>query len=226
MKPLALAVGLLVAGAYQAQAAPCVAGTLTSYLALGGAGCTIGSATLAGFTIFVEDDVDGGAVTVTPVEMGHRVGLTFGSIGTAADFTYLELLVGFTVAAPAVTGASAVLTGSTDDDGFGVTTGLTDLCLGGTFATPDPTSCSTMDFDTLVTALILGDIVSDDSRSFLAPLTLTGVLSTLTADRSVGGSATLTSYTNLFEIAPTDAPEPSTWLLCAVGLAMARRRWA
>jgi hypothetical protein len=229
MRPLVLATGLLLAGVSHAQAAPCVAGTLASYLALGGAGCTIGTATLADFRILVETDVLGGAVTVTPVQLGDQVGLTFGSIGTATDMEYRELLVGYTVAASAITAAFVTLTGDSDDDGFGVATGLTDLCFGGTFGTQDPSTCSTSNVDTLVTALILGDVMDQDMRIFLGPFGLLGVLSTLTADGGGvfgPGSSTVSSYTNRFRIAQA-VPEPATWLLCALGaIALARRRRA
>lgn len=219
MKAFLVAAGILLSAA-AANSAPCLPGSLQSYIDLGMAGCSEGTlqfsnfATAPGLT---------GATVVDPTQVqvnpgGSALQFTLGDSAGAGEL--LDLLFRFNVAAPApllgtfsLAGASAM--------GDGAVTGIEDVCFGASFPGSQPSGCPTQS-DSLVVFATDGfsDLVA--SRSFPAS-SFFDVFVNLTLDGGLSGSASLGSASVRF--API--PEPSTYVLVlsACGLiVLARRR--
>lgn len=208
-----------------ASAAPCLPGSLASYVALGGGGCSVGTAL---FFDFVDLPLQGGAaaipdsdVLVNPVSIGGP-GFRFDVNTEAAAGDIFERVIGFSLSGPGFGGNQLALTGSnvTFD---GANTVLEHGCLGAAFG-PGP-FCSAIDAELAVFDLdLLGQSLSD-SLSFPATALL-GIILDITVDGGTSGTARLASATIQFTPQDRPVPEPATLTLLAFSLAavMGRQR--
>ena len=128
----AVAVWLLPAAAF---ATPCIPGSLASYVALGAAGCNIGTAQ---FSDFRDLPLQGGAAAlpdsatlVNPVDAGHP-GFRFDVNGQAGADMLLERVIGYSLSGPGFGGNDVSLTGS-DVTFDGAVTVIEHRCLGAAF---------------------------------------------------------------------------------------------
>ena len=118
----------------------CSTESLASYIALGSAGCTIGSDTFASFTIISPGTagataIDPSAVTVTPSGGTTNPTLTFQTSLTAKTPQLLEALFNYTVAGASFTSDTLTLSNSSET-ADGAVTDIQNYCFGGNFG-PD-----------------------------------------------------------------------------------------
>lgn len=207
----------------QVLAAPCVSATLTEYITLGSAGCTIGNFTFSNFGLLEQPtgSVPFTVVNVTPVAVGTTaVGLDFGVNASATSGIWLENLISYRVAGigASLNGASLFFTGSsTDAGGNGAATVVENLCIGGLFLGADGVSgCSTP--QNLIVANSFNSADPEVSLTIL-PVALLAVVTDIAIDGGLGGFASLGSASNRFQIAAINAvPEPAAFLLVIAGL--------
>jgi hypothetical protein len=207
-----------LAAADPVSAAPCAAGTLQSYFALGAGGCTIGGNTLADFALLPllipATQIDPALVTVTPVAGGSEFGLDFGLDQVATDGNLFDIRFVYDVFGASYSGASVGLVGS-DVVPDGANTAIMRVCRGAAFsgetcAKPDATIIA---FDIGVDASVL------ESASF-APVGPLGVIGDIGVDAGVEGTASLTGVTHRFATAVV--PEPPSFMLLGLGLSALR----
>jgi hypothetical protein len=223
----AVAVLLLVLPAAGA-AAPCIPGTLASYVALGSGGCDIGGTQFSEFVsgppLFGGTEIVATAINVTPFGLGFDFGLD-ASAG-ANDLT--GVAVGFQVSGTSIGSSTLSMIGSSASpsaDPFetgGVVTAVEDLCVGAAFLFPG-----------FCLATTANNIVADDgvfpvltdTESFTAAMLL-GVLLDITIDGGTAGAAALDGTVKVAFGAGAAVPEPAVMILLGAGLLgiAARRR--
>jgi hypothetical protein len=196
--------------------APCLPGTLANYIALGATGCSVGPTTLV-FSDFSFGLVSasGGAVpigaadiAVTPVISAQKFGLNYASSGfkvTAGQF--IQYLLSYTIDDPPIIhGFELDMFDPPTPPGMASITNVG--CLGAAFSgSTCPTSTITqMVSDNGITASLT------DIKTF-GPVTILGDRSTITLDAHLGGTADITSFTELAII-----PEPATAWCAGAGL--------
>jgi hypothetical protein len=191
-----------------AWGAPCVVGTVASYLALGAGGCTIGDKLFNDFSFTASQG--GGAVapgaagiTVTPV-LGTEIGLQFNSLWAAGSGAFVDTTIDFDVA---VIGGGAMLIddASTVQSSGGFTgTGAATVSEG--LCGPTPCSITTMNTFTINTAgtTKLSDHIVFTSRGSVHAVKDIGV------SGGVSGSGTLSQVVDTFSQV---VPEPTSILL-------------
>jgi hypothetical protein len=207
-----------------AFATPCLPGPLASYVALGGGGCSIGTAL---FFDFVDLPLQGGAAHiadssafVNPVSAGGP-GVRFDVNSQAGVGDLFERVIGFSLSGPGFIGNQLTLTGS-DVTSDGANTVVEHECLGAAFGPGQ--FCSAIDAQ--LVGFDLGPIFGqslNDSLSF-APRLLLGIIVDITVDGGTSGAAGLASATTQFTPQPTPVPEPATLTLLALGLAVIGRQ--
>jgi hypothetical protein len=222
MRTLVLAAAFVLALSASSTAAPCAPDSLAGYIGLGAGGCSIGSATVAGFFLAPHDplatEIAPADILVTPAAIPGGVRLDFSVAIAAIAPDFFDTIVGYSVAAPIIRGAQLSMSGATATSD-GVTTGVEDLCLGA--ASPDPSFCP----GTAVPAMI---VFTDgfgagllDARSFAAT-SFFSVFTDIAVDGGLSGASSLGTISNVFSSSPV--PEPATLLLIGSGLAVAARR--
>ncbi|MDX2178289.1 MAG: PEP-CTERM sorting domain-containing protein [Bryobacteraceae bacterium] len=210
-KLLLLCSSILVLGSV-AQAAPCVSGSLDSYVALGAGGCEFEGLTFSNFQLltvpFGATELPSINITVNPLMAGPMggTGLEFALTVAAGAGSYLASSFQYDVSPfviPVLT--SVELTGAMAM-GDGVVTALT-IANG-----------------TALIALVDGFSSLPFSSSVIPAAMPFTVLTEIGVDGGPGGSASFTAASNRF----SQVPEPSAWLLTATGLlaagAISRRK--
>jgi hypothetical protein len=212
MKRLILAFALVVCAASDGAADPCAADSLAAYIGLGSGGCTIGGNLFSDFGIEPTPDgaiaIDPSAIRVTPLSGSSGVGFEFGLDVAAEAGELLEVLIAYIVSGAPIPAANVALLGSTVGPD-GANTAITDLCLGGDsafFCTGTPATLLAFD---------IGDEADLSDLQSFSGTGLIGVVTDVAVDAGLAGSASLEGVTNLFR----PAPEPSTLLMLAAGLA-------
>ena len=198
--------------------APCTTGTLSSYIALGSAGCTIGTNNLFDFRTL---NVTSGAtaisttsVSLTPLGGTLDPGLTAAVSVSASSGNLLETLFTYKISGNSYLSSSITLSGGTET-GTGAVGEIENYCAGGVFGSSGITGCTGV----AGTLLTLDGIQASDSRSFSA-VTILGVTNDLTIDAGPAGSASGGTFTDRFT-ATSAVPEPFSVTLSALGLSLA-----
>ena len=202
-----------------ATAAPCIPGSLASYVGLGAGGCNIGSAL---FSNFVDLPVQLGAtpipdssVFVTPLSAAGQPGFQFNVNAAAAANDLFERTIGFTLAGTGITGARFNMNGSVPV-GDAANTLIENACVGASLG--PGFSCGALPLQLVgFDNAIIGRLLSD-SLSF-APVSLLGIAVDITVDGGSGGAAKLASVSTQFTQQAAPVPEPATWTMLALGLA-------
>lgn len=224
----ALGAALFVSTATAARAAPCVAAGLADYLALGPAGCSIGSLEFSDFSLpsilGAAVPIDAAGVALTPLAGPGGRGFAVASTQAAGSGDFLQLRFGFNVVATSGRiGRARVELAGAQAGGDGVTTLLEDLCIGAQFSDPTNLVCGATPA-TLVTLVADGTAITTDALDLLPPDPQLGVVADLGVDGGLSGSASFTAGNLLFTVVPL----PSTLALLGFGafgfVAMSRVR--
>jgi hypothetical protein len=190
-----------------------VDGTLASYIALGASGCTIRTSTLSDFHILsgqaFASPIDPGKVSITPLAGVPDPEFKAAFSATAGAGMLAEAIFTYRISGNLYSGSSINLAGSvvTND---GTVTDVQNVCAGGSFG-PDGLSNCTGTSETLTVVSNGKDQATFPSAAFL------NVTDDFTLDGGMAGSASGGSITDRF----TAVPEPLTFLITALGLALA-----
>ncbi len=195
--------------------APCLSGTLQSYINLGVTGCSVGGVDYSAFSLvpgqFGATQISPGSINITPGGTQLQTMLLLSLNQTATAGMLLETI--FRVrAAGLLTGASIALNSPTVT-GDGAVTGILDVCAGGNFAGSAPSGCPTIARTAAVFATAGGPNQLSDSVSF-APSSFFDIFFDVSIDGGSAGSATLPSAS----LGVNAVPEPSAILLVALGI--------
>ena len=196
--------GLITSPAY---ALPCVPGTLSEYLALDAAGCTIGQASFAGFAVepFPGDAVDLAPelITLTPDGIGFILNAPEPVVAGPGQLFGLRLLFG-------VENPRGMLGGT--------------IALGESVVAPDGVNTALLDADVFGNAIAfdIGDGISDRMASFGGgPSGFFDIFVEIAIDGGIAGRAMLGPTLGRFSFA---VPEPPALLLWALALFLMQRR--
>ncbi len=185
---LFIAVSLL--GGPALFAAPCVPGSLQSYIALAATGCSVGSVNYGSFEIVpgqtLASPIDPASVTVAPGGSTFNTLLLLTFNQTATDGDLLELI--FRVRATGLLTASSVSLNSPIVSGNANVTGVLDVCAGGSFSGNSPGGCSTVSNTAVAAADAFGPNQLSDSLSF-APSSFFDIFFDVSIDGGGTGSA-------------------------------------
>lgn len=159
----------------------CSTESLASYIALGSAGCAVGSDTFASFTIITPGTagasaIDPSVVTVTPSGGTTNPTLTFATSLTAQTGQLLEAFFNYTVAYASFTSDTLNLSNSSET-GDGAVTDIQNYCIGGNFGPDGVDGCNT----TNGTLLGLDGAQNTDSTT-IAGVTPLGITDDFTLD--------------------------------------------
>lgn len=216
---LAVTVCALVTGfASLARGEPmCASGTLASYIALGTAGCALGSNLLSGLEtlsgINGSTPISPSGINITPVMNAGDVGLMFSLASDAAGGSILEALISYKVSDGSYT-ASAISASGTSTSGNGAVTDIQNLCLGGLFGPDGVSGCSTGRTGSL---LLLGDGSTSTSFGAAASLSITDDITFDSGGSGNGNSASGGVFTDSFASTAASVPEPRTLILLIAG---------
>jgi hypothetical protein len=220
MKAKSILAAVLILGAAQAQALPCIGGSLASYIGLGGGGCQIGSNTFSDFMSLTTiptgaTPVAASDILVTPVFAGPLgFGIDLGLNMEPVQNVFFDFLVSYRVAGNSYQNTSLLVNGVPPVDG--VLSGITNLCRNGTYPT-GISSCSSGPDLTLVAAQLPGDPLQTDTVAFL-PASSLAVITDVGIDTGTDGTLSQVLVGNRFLVAPAAVPLPSVLALLIVGL--------
>ncbi len=220
MKGFLTIVSVVMAAAALGSAAPCVNGSLASYIALGPGGCTIGSDTLFGFQTV--DGIVGATVVgttnlaIAPFGGATSFGFTATTSQTAGAGSLIESIFTYQISGNSYIGSSIALSGSSES-GDGAVTDVQNYCAGAVFGPNGVTGCAGVP-GTLVT---LDGIQQTDLASF-SGVSLLSVTDDFTLDGGLAGSAAGGSFTDQFtaRASVSAVPEPFVFALTGLGLAV------
>ncbi len=208
--------------AAEVVAAPCATTSLSAYVGLGSAGCTIGGFTLSNFALLSQPTgaVPFSSITVTPFGAAGSFGLDFTVNASAGANLLLENLISYRIAgSDNVNGATLFIIGSRSSDD-GVVTAVENLCLGGLFLGADGVSgCSGTTRDLIV--VDAGGVADPPTSLVFAAFKSLAVVTDIGVDGGTDGTAGLVSAGNRFAFTPAPAavPEPESLALLALGVA-------
>lgn len=196
-------------------AAPCVSGTLQSYINLGVTGCSVGGVDYSAFSLvpgqFGATQISPGSINVTPGGTQLQTMLLLSLNQTASAGMLLETI--FRVRAAGLLSTASIALNSPTVTGDGAVTGILDVCAGGNFAGSAPSGCPTTARSALVFATAGGPNQLSDSVSFV-PTSFFDIFFDVSIDGGSTGSATLTSTS----LGVNAVPEPSAIILVALGI--------
>jgi hypothetical protein len=207
----------------------CTTESLASYIALGSAGCAIGSDTFASFTIISPGTagattIDPSVVAVTPSGSTTDPALTFSTNLTAISGQLLEAFFNYTVAGAAFTSDTLNLSAATEAVD-GAITDIQNYCFGGNFGPDGVDGCNTTNG-----ALLGLDGAQNTDSTTIAGATTLGITDDFTIDggppNDPGSAATGGTFADQFTANATSSPtpEPGALLLTAFGLSLAALR--
>jgi hypothetical protein len=215
MKQILLLALAAVSIAHLGIAGACTGGSLTSYVALGAGGCTIGGDTLSNFQILPGSGVTelgGGSVTITPMGGTFTPGLTISITQSASGGNAIETMFTYDISGPVqYTGISSMLGGSSESTAFDGVTGIVNFCEGGSFG-PDGVDGCTKPNGALVTV----DQTQNTDMAAITSVPFLNVTDDFMLD-SGGGIASGGTLTNSL----TAVPEPVSTALAGLGLVLA-----
>lgn len=208
----------------------CTMQSLASYIALGSAGCTIGSDTFASFKIITPGTagatpIDPSTVTVTPSGGTTDPTLTFSTNLTATGSQLLEALFNYTVAGASFTSDTLTLSPAMET-GNGAVTDIQNYCFGGNFGSDGVTGCAGTN-----SALSTIDGALNTDSTTIPGVTLLGITDDFLLDGggpsapppgTATGGTFVDSYTANASVSST--PEPGALLLTALGFSLAALR--
>jgi hypothetical protein len=202
------------------SAAPidCVPGTLQDYINLGSTGCALSGKVIANFSELEIPDaatrIPAGSILVTPLDTPLMPSLTFSVDLTATAGSFFDSHFGYSLSAGNPIQGVGLTLADPPVTGDGIITVIKESCFSGT---PDGVSCATPAGDTLIVLAIAGDSTLTAFTPLVSPASLLFVGEDIGIDGGLVGSASFTSTTNTF-FASAPVPEPSTWILTALGL--------
>jgi len=203
-------------------ASVCVSGSLSSYLALGSDGCTIGPDTLFDFRVLPgttgASEIAPTAALLAPSGGAPNVNLTTSVNVTSASGSIQELLFTYKLSGESYI-ASAISLSNSSESGDGAVTGLQNFCADGIFGTNGVSGCT----GRAGSLAAVDGVQNSDSKSFAAAALLS-VTNDLTIDGGLRGSARGASLANQFTTVSSAVPEPMPVLLTGIGLALATLR--
>ena len=195
-------------------AATCTSGTLANYIDLGSGGCTIGTNRLYDFQTLTGI---AGATAILPANVSimpsggnSDPGLTAFVKATATSSNELQLLFTYQISGTSFIGDSITLSGSSQT-ADGAITDLQNFCAAGTFGPDGVTGCT----GAAGSLLTLNGVQNQDSAA-VGQASFLSVTDDFTLDGGLTGTASGGAISDRFAA----VPEPSTYLLSALGLAL------
>ena len=214
MRCIAIVAGMLALASLVSASPICVPGTLASYISLGAGGCMIGTNTVSNFIALSGTSgatpISTASVNITTSGGTSNPTLLFTVSQSPGQGAAVETIFDYRIAANTYTNSTLTLSGSSETGSGGVTD-LQNICIGGTWGASGVTACSSGKTASLTT---VDGIQNMDSSALTAAAFLS-----VTDDIELDGPATGAVGTDSFT-ATTAAPEPATWYLFAMGLAV------
>lgn len=214
MRRFVLLPSVLLAIAQMCSAAPCAVGSLASYIALGAAGCTIGTNTLDDFAtlsgIAGATPISPADIAITPSGASTNAGITASVNVTATTGEVLEALFTYQISGNLYAADSITLSHSSES-ADGAVSDTQNYCVGGTFGPDGVTGCS----GSPGSLIALDGVQNQDSQSF-SPAGLLSITDDFTLDGGLAGSASGGDITDRFTV----VPEPSGFVFTALALAL------
>lgn len=213
MKQFMFLVAAVAGIAQLGSAAPmCTTGSFTSYVALGTGGCMIGGDTFSGFQtvggIYGATAIAPGSITVTPSGTTANPMIAFSTNASVGAGMLAEAIFNYTFLSTGFTNDTVTLS-KTSMTGDGAATAVTNFCLAGQFGPNGVTGCT----GTARSDALLGN--SSETVQF-ASRYQASITHDLTLDGGLMGSASGGTVADAFA-----APEPATFLLAGLGIALA-----
>jgi hypothetical protein len=199
--------------------APCVPGTLTSYIALASTGCSVGPTTLVfrDFSLSLVS-ASGGAlpvgpasIIVSPIISGQKFGLNYASAGfNVTPGQFIQYLLSYTIDDPPIIhGFEMNMFDPPTPPGMSSITSVE--CFGAAFI---GSICPTSTITQMVSDNGITPSLTD--VQLFAPFSIVGDRSTITLDAHLGGTADIISFTQLAIV----VPEPATAWFAGAGLVL------
>jgi hypothetical protein len=221
MKQFVFLAAFVLAAAQLGAAPICSSGTLADFIALGSPGCMIGTNTLFDFKalsgISRATLISSSSITVNPAGASTNPSLTAQVTATAGPGNLLEAIFTYKISGNSYTGETITLANASASSD-GAVTDIQNICRGGSFGVTGVTGCS----GTPGNLLLLG--TGSDAAAFPS-VALLNITDDITLDGGLMGSASGATVTGAFTATPTSAiPEPATYLLSALGIAVTALR--